>query len=378
MPADSGDLTSAVVNSANIRVLVVDDSALIRQMLTRALSVDPRIEIVGIARSGVEAINQAKALKPDVITLDVEMPELSGLEALPHLRRCSTARVLMLSTLDDPDTTYEALSKGAVDFITKPSSGVASSLSELSELLLKKIRIAYRIDPGVLADQVASHEGFAERFGTASSSPQHASAEASGTSSTLDYLVAVAASTGGPPALERLFEGLSASLPASYVVVQHLPQGFSTSLARRLSLASDINVVEAIDGMPLEPGKAVLAPYGHHVVVETVGGSPRIRFDDSPPMHGVCPSADPLMQSAADTYGAKSVGVVLTGMGADGAKGLGSIREAGGVTIAQDEATSVVWGMPGAAVKSGAARFVVPVSLIASEVRRAVRGGRRA
>lgn len=378
MPADPGDLIPAVATSATIRVLVVDDSALIRQMLTRALSVDPRIEIVGVAKTGVEAITQAKALRPDVITLDVEMPELSGLEALSHIRRNSSARVLMLSTLDDPDTTYEALSRGAVDFIAKPRSGVASSLAELSEILLKKIRIAYRIDPGVLADQVATREGFADKFGTASGSSERAADAGGSMPARPNYLVTIAASTGGPPALERLFEGLSASLPASYVVVQHLPQGFSTSLARRLASASDVDVVEAIDGMPLEPGRAILAPYGHHVVVEKVGGSPRIRFDDSPPMHGVCPSADPLMQSAADTFGPQAVGVVLTGMGADGAKGLGSIRDAGGVTIAQDEATSVVWGMPGAAVKSGAARFVVPVSLIASEVRRAVRGGRPA
>jgi len=355
---------------------VVDDSALIRQMLTRALSVDPRIDVVGVAKTGVEAISQAKLLNPDVITLDVEMPELTGLEALPHIRKCSTARVLMLSTLDDPDTTYEALSNGAVDFITKPKGGVASSLAELTDLLLKKIRIAYRIDPEVLADQVLGHVPFLDRHTLTDSPHGDESGRGAQAYSELEYVVAVAASTGGPPALERLFQGLSASLPAGYVVVQHLPQGFSISLARRLSSASEISVVEARDGMPLEAGKAILAPYGQHVIVERVGGAARIRFDDSPPLHGVRPSADPLMDSVAAAFGTNAVGVVLTGMGADGASGLASIRDSGGVTIAQDEATSVVWGMPGAAVKSGAARFVVPVGLIAAEVRRAVRGGR--
>lgn len=374
MPADPGDLTPAVQTTTTIRVLVVDDSALIRQILTRALSVDPRIEVVGVAKTGVEAINQAKALRPDVITLDIEMPELTGLEALPHLRKSTDARILMLSTLDDPDTTYEALSSGAVDFITKPRSGVASSIAELSEVLLKKIRMAYRIDPTLVGASTHSVEALLEHE---SGVPVRTPAMRSDTATSIDSVVAIAASTGGPPALERLLSGLSASLPAAYVIVQHLPQGFSTSLARRLSTAGDLSVVEARDGMPLEPGKAILAPYGQHMLVEVIGGGPRVRFDDSPPMHGVRPSADPLMSSVAETFGARSVGVVLTGMGADGAQGLAAIRDAGGVTIAQDEATSVVWGMPGAATKSGAARFVVPVGLIATEVRRAVRGGRQ-
>ncbi len=175
--------------------------------------------------------------------------------------------------------------------------------------------------------------------------------------------------------MERLISGLSSDLPASYAIVQHLPQGFSASLARRLSGVGQIDVVEARAGATLEPGKAYLAPYGSHMIVERMGGSSRIAFDDSPSLHGVCPSADPLLSSAADLFGAKSVGVVLTGMGADGARGLARIKDAGGVTIAQDEATSVVWGMPGAAVKAGAAQHVVPLGLVAAEVRRAVRGG---
>lgn len=362
---------------ATIKVLIVDDSALIRQLLTRALSVDPRIEIVGIARTGVEAIEKARALSPDVITLDIEMPELSGLEALPHLKKHSEARVVMLSSLDDPDTTYQALSGGAVDFIAKPKGGVASSINDLSELLLKTIRTAYRIDSArverSLADADSSHEpeGYpAESGGAATIAPPPA------TTGRLDALVAVAASTGGPPALERVFTGLNTQLPAAYVIVQHLPAGFSSSLARRLSSAGDVQVVEGRQGMVLRPGYGYLAPHGAHMTVVRVAADRyALRLEEAPPVHGVRPAADPLFDSVAETFGARAVGVLLTGMGSDGAQGLGAIKAGGGATIAQNEETSVVWGMPGVAAKSGAARHVVPLGLVAAEIRRAVRGG---
>lgn len=357
---------------ATIKVLVVDDSALIRQLLTRALAVDPRIEIVGIAKNGVEAIEKARELEPDVITLDIEMPELSGLEALPHLKKHSRARVVMLSSVDDPDTTYQALSAGAVDFIAKPKGGLASSLTDLSEVLLKKIRTAYRIDPHRLDRAAKAEAERPEPASFVSPSVPTAAAVASG----LESVVALAASTGGPPALERVFQGLSASMPAAYLVVQHLPAGFSASLARRLSAASDIPVVEALDGMPIAPGTGYLAPHGSHMRVAEAGpGRYAIRLDDSPPMHGVRPAADPLFSSVAELFGSRAIGVVLTGMGSDGARGLCQIKECGGETVAQNEESSVVWGMPGVAVKLGAAKYVVPIGLVAAEIRRSARGG---
>ncbi|MFA5843813.1 MAG: chemotaxis-specific protein-glutamate methyltransferase CheB [Coriobacteriia bacterium] len=348
---------------STIKVLVVDDSALIRQMLVGALRLDPRMEIVGVARTGVEAIEKARDLAPDVITLDIEMPDLTGLEALPHLLKATQARIVMLSSIDDPDTTYQALSAGAVDFIPKPRAGVATSLTELSEDLIKKIKIAYRIDPAkrlAVGGEVA---------------PRVRSAGARRAARTLRRIVAVAASTGGPPALERMFSGLDSGLPATYLIVQHLPPGFTASLARRLSKVTDIEVTEAADGMSFEPAHAFLAPHGMHMRVAEFGGEPRISLEDGPSQHGVKPAADPLFFSIAERFGRRGVGVVLSGMGADGAAGLESIMRAGGVTIAQDEETSVVWGMPGAAVRSGAARRVVPVGLVAAEVRRAIRGG---
>lgn len=358
-----------------IRVLVVDDSALIRQMLTRALSLDPRIEVVGTAKTGVEAIERALDLAPDVITLDIEMPELTGLEALPHIRKSTDARVLMLSTLDDPDTTYQALSTGAVDFIPKPKGGFASSLTELSELLLKKIRTAYRVDPSRISAAAADASRLIDASQAPAVMPDGPSAGGGkGRASLLSSVVAIAASTGGPPALERVFSGLSASLPASYLVVQHLPSGFSASLARRLSSAGEIRAVEASDGDKIEPATAYVAPYGSHMrLVERTPGAFRIRLDDTPPVHGVRPAADPLFASVAKAFGPRAVGVVLTGMGADGAQGALAIKNAGGETIAQDEGTSVVWGMPGAAVRAGGVRRAVPIGLVAAEIRRVLR-----
>ncbi len=350
-----------------IRVLVVDDSALIRSMLTHALSLDPRIEIVGIARTGFEALTKIRELRPDVVTLDIEMPELTGLEALPFIMKESDARVLMLSSLDDVDTTYAALDAGAVDFIAKPKGGFATSLSELSDLLIKKIKTAYRVAPDK------------RRLTPGRLAPEHPARSVAGLlrrGATGTKVVVMAASTGGPPALECVFDGLSSDVPAAYLVVQHLPLGFTESFARRLTKNAGFGVVQAEQGMRVESGHAYLAPYGSHMLI--TGGPdrpPLLELDDSPTMHGVRPAADPLFHSAAAAFGQDVTGVVLTGMGRDGAEGLAAIRSAGGRTVAQDEATSVVWGMPGAAVALGAAQVVVPIDKVAAEIRRSVREG---
>ena len=363
---------------STIKVLVVDDSALVRQMLTRVLRLDPRIEIVGIARNGVEAIEKARDLDPDVITLDVEMPELNGLEALPHIARHSRARVVMLSSLDDPDITYQALQGGAVDFISKPRDGVATSLNDLAELLIKKIKTAYRLDPGHVDETVAAVRADAAGGVVAGyRGADHQDVPEPAAGGGLKRIVAIAASTGGPPALERVFLGLDRGLLATYLIVQHLPAGFSASLARRLTAASNIEVVQAEDGMRLEVGRGYIAPYGSHMKVAATDANHYVISldEETPAIHGVKPAADPLFDSVAATFGARAMGVVLTGMGSDGASGLRSIREAGGDAVAQDEDTSVIWGMPGAAVRIGAARRCAPIGLIAPEIRRFARGG---
>ena len=352
---------------STIKVLIVDDSALIRQMLARALSVDPKLEVVGTARNGVEAVEKAMEVSPDIITLDIEMPELTGIEALPHLLKVSPARVIMLSSLDDPDTTYQALARGAVDFLVKPKTGVATSLTELSETLIKKIKTAYRVSPERRFELMSAPASTAEpRFVPAPSAEQAAT--------TIGKIVAIASSTGGPPALEAVFSGLTASLPATYVVVQHLPAGFTESLARRLSRVTDIHVQEGRSGVVLKPGVAYIAPHGTHMKI--VGtSSPRLRMEDGPPMHGVRPAADPLLMSVAETFGSRSIGVVLTGMGSDGAQGLRCIFDGGGDTIVQDEKSSTVWGMPKAAISAGGADRIVPLQQVAIEIRRALREG---
>ena len=349
---------------STIKVLVVDDSALTRQLLTRALSVDPSIEIVGSAKTGVEAIEKSHQLRPDVVTLDVEMPELTGIEALPHIIRTTPARVVMLSAIDDPDTTYQALSMGATDFIVKPHEGFASSLAELSEVLLKQIKTAYRVLPERRRVVKVPREDRTRRLGGPGKSRNATSVE---------RVVALAASTGGPPALETVFSGLSADLPAAYVVVQHLPAGFTDSLARRLGRVTDIQVVTAEEGDRLEAGVAYIAPHGVHTLVRGRTSS-RIMLEDSPSVHGVRPAADPTLRSVAAQFGPRATGVVLTGMGSDGVLGLDAIVKAGGETIAQDEASSVVWGMPGAAVRAGVASRVVPLDRMATEIRRTIRG----
>lgn len=344
------------------RVLVVDDSALVRQMLCRVLGEAPDIEVVGTAATGMEAIAKARDLVPDVVTLDIQMPDLSGVEALPHIVRSTPARVIMLTAIDDPDVAYEALSKGATDFVVKPKQGLASSLPEFSQVLVEKILVASRVRPEL---RVPSAPPAAPRPGA------HARV-AQTREDAPAYLVGIAASTGGPPALETIFSSLDASVPATYVVVQHLPAGFTDSLARRLTRVTDMTVALAEPGTIVRAGVCYIAPHGTHTVVQG-RAVVRLASDDADALHGVRPAADPLFESMAATVGERAVGVVLTGMGADGARGLLAIRRAGGTTIAQDEETSVVWGMPGAAVRAEAVSRVVPITQVADEIRRAVR-----
>jgi two-component system chemotaxis response regulator CheB len=350
-----------------MRVLVVDDSALVRQIVTRILSETPRIDVVGFARNGVEAVAMVRELHPDVVTLDIQMPEMDGIEALKHIVRDSNARVVMLSSCDDPETTYRALEAGAVEFIAKPHEGLASSMGRLSSELVRAVRTAYAVSPD---KRVASVPVPA----ATPAQPQPAT-QLDSAPSDPHQLVCIASSTGGPLALERVFAGLRTDTPTSFLVVQHLPAGFAGSFATRLSRVAGFTVVEAADGMRLRSGVGYVAPYGTHMQVEGApGAATMIRLVDGPTLHGLKPSADPLFESAADCFGSGVTGVVLTGMGSDAALGMVAIREAGGATIAQDEDTSVVWGMPGAAVKLGAAQSVVPIDRVAVEIRRTLRG----
>jgi len=347
---------------ATIRVLVVDDSALVRQILTHVLGDAARIEVVGVARNGVEAVAAVRALEPDVVTLDIQMPEMDGMEALRLIVRDSDARVVMLTSVDDPETTYKALESGATEFILKPREGLATSIDRLGIDLVRAIRAAYAAAPEKRTRTAVPVKPSVPHESSAGGDPER--------------VVCIASSTGGPLALDRVFAGLQPDLSAAFLVVQHLPVGFAASLAARLAKVAGFPVSEAQDGMRVLAGQGYVAPYGTHMrVAGAPGAHTRIELVPGPAIHGLIPAGDPLLESAAETFGKKAVGVVLTGMGSDAAFGLLAIREAGGQTIAQDEATSVVWGMPGAAVKIGAAQCVAPIDRVAVEIRRALRNG---
>ncbi len=355
-----------------IRVLVVDDSTLVRRMLGQVLAEDRHFELVGFARDGAEALLRARELEPDVITLDQMMPCMTGLEALPELAQKSTARVVMLSSVEDPDTAYAALALGAVEFVSKPRDPAEAGSARFGEGLRAALETAFLVPPERRA--AASHAARMAREGAGAQRLRAAGAKrapGAARSHAPRSAVAFAASTGGPPALEAVFAGLSAADDSAYLVVQHLPEGFAASLARRLGRVTDITCVEATDGAALETGVAYVAPHGTHL---TVAGTrlPVLRLEDGPPSHGLIPAGDPLFASVAQTFGERSVGVVLSGMGIDGAAGLVALRSAGAHTIAQDEASSTVWGMPGAAVRAGAAESVLPLGEIAAEIRRAL------
>lgn len=356
--------------SGPIRVLVVDDSALVRRMLGQVLAADRRFELVGFARDGAEAIERSIEVRPDVITLDQMMPRMTGLEALPELQRRTDARVVMLSAVDDPDTAYTALELGAVEFIAKPRDAQGAGSAAFADALYPALETAFRVAPGRRDASISAARAATRRVEKRGSEDDHVLG-APETCRVLRAVVGFAASTGGPPALEAVFSGLSAADDSAYLVVQHLPDGFAASLARRLGGVTDIRCIEAVDGMPLECGVAYIAPHGAHMVV-TAAREPRVRLQAGAPRHGLMPAGDPLFESMARALGGRAVGVVLTGMGVDGAVGLAALRAAGAYTVVQDEATSIVWGMPGAAVRDGGAARVLPLGEIAADVRRAL------
>jgi two-component system chemotaxis response regulator CheB len=345
---------------AAIRVLIVDDSALVRQILSRVLAEAANIEVVGTAKDGVLAIEAVRSLSPDVVTLDICMPQMDGLEALRHIVRDSDARVIMLSSQDDPDTTFKALESGAVEFLAKPREGLASVMDRFGADLIRAVRTAYAVPPGKRESAPPPDAPVAPAAPEQTGDPEH--------------LVVIAASTGGPLALERVFSGLAPEPKVAFLVVQHLPAGFAASFASRLSRIAGFPVVEAEAGMRVKSGHAYVAPHGTHMRVKRApGAGARIELVDGPTLHGLKPSADPLFESAVKAYGANVTGVVLTGMGTDGAYGLSVIAQAGGQTIVQDEDTSVVWGMPGSAVRLGVAKCVAPIDKVSHEIIRTLR-----
>ena len=367
------------------RVLVVDDSALVRQMLTELLNGDPAIEVVGQAQDPYVAREKIKALNPDVLTLDVEMPKMDGVTFLSNLMRLRPMPVVMVSTLTEAgaDVTLQALELGAVDFVTKPKVDFAHSIEDYAEEIRAKVKMAagarVRAIDRPLAEALsritapnprAGHP-WPAALGSIPSPKLSADAVLAKTGprpfKTTDRIIAIGASTGGTEAIKEVLAAMPADAPG-IVIAQHIPEAFSGPFAQRMDRTSAMTVYEAKDGQQIVPGHAYIAPGSHHLLVVRDGARYVCRLSDGPPVNRHRPSVDVLFRSVAQNVGPNAIGALLTGMGADGAAGLKEMKDAGAPTVAQDERTSVVWGMPGAAVKLGAADEVLALEWIAGRL----------
>jgi two-component system chemotaxis response regulator CheB len=338
-------------------VLVVDDSAFMRRLIGQIVDASPDFRVVGTARNGLDALEKIHALDPQIVTLDVEMPELDGLQTLGYIMSETPRAVVMLSAATSErgaDLTLRCLEIGAVDFVKKPSGPISLDLESVGETLLTALRAAAMVNLGgvrmIARPRVVEPVPRAPTVGATRA-------------------VAIAASTGGPRALAEVIPNLPADLGAAVFVVQHMPAGFTKSLASRLDSMSHLRVTEAVDGEVVALNHVYLAPGGLHMRIET--GAPGkfvIALDDGPALWGVRPAADPLFVSVASRFGRQAVGVVLTGMGRDGADGLLAIRNAGGGGVVQDKTTSTIYGMPFAALQRAGADHVAALDDVAPAV----------
>jgi two-component system chemotaxis response regulator CheB len=349
------------VRRGPIRILIVDDSAFVRRALARILSSEPDLEVVGEAVDGLDCLEKVRTLAPDVVTLDVHMPRMGGLEALERIMRDYPVPVLLLSSLTrrGGEVTLRGLELGAMDFVDKSSVQGNMNLLNLGDELRAKVRAISHVPRRRLQD--LGHLAATERL----------SAEP-GTRPSCVEAVAIGTSTGGPPALQSIVPRLPSALGTAIVVVQHMPVGFTRSLADRLAALSAVPVREAVDGEPVVPGNVLIAPAGIHMKLRRRGSSVRISLDEEPRATLHRPSADVLMTSVAQVYGPRALGVVLTGMGSDGVVGLRAIRDSGGRTFAEAEESCVIYGMPKAAVEAGVVDRSIPLARMADEILAAV------
>jgi two-component system chemotaxis response regulator CheB len=367
-----------------IRILVVDDAVVFRRVLADALSSDPTLDVVGVAANGRIALERMAQVTPDIVILDVEMPEMDGLTTLAQLRKTyPRLPVIMFSALTERGAaaTLDALALGATDYFTKPSgSSLEASLEVIREQLIPEIKAICKA-----AREKEAPAGQGMQVPSRTSPAMPASPAVRPAAGPIQVL-AIGASAGGPNALAKVFSRLPADFPVPIVLVQHMPPMFTRLLAERLSAQSAIRVREGNSGDTLLPGQAWIAPGDHHMVVGRPtsrtapvpgnNGEVRIMLNQDPPENSCRPAVDVLLRSVASTFGGNSLTVILTGMGQDGLRGCETLREAGGQILVQDEATSVVWGMPGAVARAGLADRVLPLSLIGDEIVRRVSASR--
>jgi two-component system chemotaxis response regulator CheB len=350
-------------------VLVVDDSAFMRQLIAEIIESTGEYRVIGTAADGIEALDQIRSLSPDIVTMDIEMPRLDGLQALEQIMSEMPRAVVMLSAAGSErgnKMTLRALDRGAVEFVRKPSGPISIDLLEVREALISALNAA----------RAVNMTGVRTPARAAAPVPPDQSAKRSLVAAT--QIVAIAASTGGPRALGEIIPHLPENLGAAVVIVQHMPREFTRTLSHRLDAMSRLGVSEAVDGESLCENHVYIAPGGYHTIVAGTPGEATVRLDNSPAVWGVRPAADPLFSSVARAFGPSAIGVVLTGMGRDGAEGLARIRAAGGQGVVQDRDSSIIYGMPQAALAHAGADRVAAVHDMPRVVRDLCRRKKRA
>jgi two-component system chemotaxis response regulator CheB len=351
-----------------VRVLVIDDSAFMRKAISIMLESDPEIEVIGMAHNGEDGLEMVKNLKPDLVTLDIEMPRMDGLTALKHIMSENPTPVMMISSLttDGASATLEALSLGAVDFIPKQLSYVALDIVKIKEELLNKVKHIARNKPkmGKLLPSRPRPDQIKPK-------PPIILMSDSGRSKTPKKrinVVAIGTSTGGPPALQAIIPLLPKNLPVPVTVVQHMPPTFTKSLAERLDSLSQVTVKEAENGEPLKPGTVYIAPGGKHMTIKNRVSSHEIILSDEPSDTLHRPAVDVMVKSVAESYGTNVLGIILTGMGSDGLEGMRLVKKKGGIVYSQNQESCVVYGMPRAIAENMLADKVVPLDNMAVEI----------
>jgi two-component system, chemotaxis family, protein-glutamate methylesterase/glutaminase len=357
------------------RVLVVDDSAFMCRVLEAIFNADSQLQVVGRARDGREAIALSESLKPDVITMDLNMPHMDGLQATANIMTNNPRPIVIVSSesKEGASGTLKALELGAIDFVTKPSSGIDLDMQTVKEELLRKVRVAAKVRVVRTASRLANAVQAAPRNAPVLAAAFKTSRPAPVENPDLRFpIVVLGASTGGPATVMRLAPGFTRDFPAAVILVQHMPAAFTTQYALQLAEFTTIRVKEAESNEPIQPGTFYICPGGQHLRVSPKG---RVELDaNSGRIEGYLPNIDVTMESAASFAGPMSIGVVLTGMGSDGARGSRLIKNAGGFVLAQDEATSVIFGMPAETIKAGVVDYVLGIDDIYSAIERRVLG----
>jgi two-component system chemotaxis response regulator CheB len=364
-------------STGKIKVLIVDDSAFMRKALSVMLEEDPNISIVATARDGVEGVEKVKQFKPDLVTMDIEMPRMDGLTALRDIMQENPTPVMMVSSLtsEGAQATLDALEMGAVDFIPKQLSYVSLDIVKIKEELIAKIKhIAARkhILMAQFRTRLKPGTGKVPAVGSATGAPVSVPTRIPDRGSRRHTeelrIIAIGSSTGGPPALQAVIPKLPRDLPVGIVIAQHMPPTFTKSMADRLDGMSELTVREAADGEYVEPGHVLISPGGMHMTLRRVGSKARVIVSKEPEDTLYHPCVDLLLDSVAKTYGGTSVGIMLSGMGSNGVDGMRELKRQGGVVIAQNEATCVVYGMPRAVVEAKIADHVAPIDGVAHEI----------